>query len=216
MEEMEQVQSRLRQRVDLVSRLDRWPQTITGLDVSYDTGGARVVAAAVTLRLATLEVLEESLVDGEASVPYVAGFLAFREVPILMQALEKLANPPEVLVCDGYGVAHPRRFGLACHLGVVTGRPTFGVAKTPFLATFSEPGPDRGEWTELRDGADVVGRALRTQAGVKPVFVSVGHRIGLDEAADLTLAMCPKYRQPECIRRADSRSRAALRSGTRR
>lgn len=214
-EDLEETQARLRERVDLVSRLGQRPQTVTGVDVSYDTGSDRVVAAAVTLRLATLEVLEESLVDGVADVPYLPGFLAFREVPILMRALEKLASPPEVLVCDGYGIAHPRRFGLACHMGVVTGTPTFGVAKTPFMATFSEPGPERGEWSELLDGGEAVGRAVRTQAGIKPVFVSVGHRIGIDEATDLTLAMCPKFRQPECIRQADSRSRAALRLETR-
>ena len=181
--------------------------------MSYETGTNRAVAAAVTLELATLKVLETSLFAGEVDFPYVSGFLAFREVPILLEALQKLTGRPEVLVCDGYGVAHPRRFGLACHVGVATGLPTFGVAKTPFMATFSEPGPERGAWTELTDAGEVVGRALRTRAGVKPVFVSVGHGIGLDEATDLTLAMCPRYRQPECIREADSRSRAALLSG---
>lgn len=185
---------------------------VTGLDVSYQDGTSRAVAAAVTLELATLEVLEVALFDGEPDFPYVPGSLALREAPLLLRALKKLKTEPEVLVCDGYGIAHPDRFGLACHMGRETGLPTFGVAKTPFLARYSEPGPERGAWSDLVMGqGEVVGRALRTQAGVKPVFVSVGQGIDLAEATDLTLAMCPRYRLPECIRQADSRSRAVLR-----
>lgn len=188
--------------------------TATGLDVSYERGTSRAVAAAVTLDLATLKVVEAALHQGEPDFPYVPGSLALREAPLLLRALAKLKREPEVLVCDGYGVAHPQRFGLACHIGRETGRPTFGVAKTPFLAKFSEPSPERGAWSELMDRGEVVGRALRTQTGVKPVFVSVGQGIGLEEAAELTLAMCRRYRLPECIREADSRSRAVLRGET--
>lgn len=189
----------------------RTRRTVAGLDVSYEDGTRRAVAAAVVLELESLTVVEAALVEGEADVAYVPGSLALREAPLLLRALEKLKNRPEVLVCDGYGIAHPRRFGLACHMGAETGLPTFGVAKTPFMATFSEPGPERGDWSDLLDGDEVVGRALRTREGVKPVFVSVGQGIDIEEATELTLAMCPKYRQPECIREADSRSRAALR-----
>jgi len=188
---------------------------VAGLDVSYEDGTQRAVAAAVVLELETLTVVEAALVEGEADVAYIPGSLALREAPLLLRALAKLKNRPEVLVCDGYGIAHPRRFGLACHIGAETGLPTFGVAKTPFMATFSEPGPERGAWSDLLDGDEVVGRALRTREGVKPVFVSVGQGIDIQEATELTLAMCPRYRQPECIREADSRSRAALRSWVR-
>jgi deoxyribonuclease V len=188
-------------------------KTVAGLDVSYEQGTRRAVAAAVTLELSTLRVLETALVEGEADVAYVPGSLALREAPLLLAAWRKLTTDPEVLVCDGYGIAHPQRAGLACHVGVQTGVPTFGVAKTPFLATFSEPGPERGAWSDLLLGeGEVVGRALRTRSGVKPVFVSVGQGIEIDEATDLTLAMCPRYRLPECIREADSRSRLALRT----
>lgn len=187
-------------------------KTVTGLDVSYEDGSDRAVAAAVTVELPTLNVVEVALFDGQAEAPYVAGFLALREAPLLMRALQRLTNRPEVLVCDGYGIAHPRRFGLACHVGQETGLPTFGVAKTPFTATFSEPGPERGAWSELLDRDEVVGRAVRTRSGVKPVFVSVGYEIDIEEAIQLTLAMSPKYRLPECIREADSRSRAALKA----
>jgi deoxyribonuclease V len=169
-------------------------KTATGLDVSYADGSSRAVAAAVTLRLPELSVAEAVLAAGEAEVAYIPGSLALREAPLLLRALAKLASPPEVLVCDGYGIAHPRRFGLACHVGQETGLPTFGA------------------WSELMLDGEVVGRALRTRAGVKPVFVSVGHEIEIEEATELTLAMCPQYRLPECIREADSRSRAALRA----
>ena len=162
-------------------------ERVTGLDVSYGEGTSRAVAAAVTLELATLEVVEVALFDGEPDFPYVPGSLALREAPLLLRALEKLKTEPEVLVCDGYGVAHPDRFGLACHVGRESGLPTFGVAKTPFLARFSELGPERGAWSDLVMGeGEIVGRALRTQTGVKPVFVSVGQAITLDEATKLT------------------------------
>lgn len=122
--------------------------------------------------------------------------------------------PPGLVVCDGYGRAHPRRFGLASHLGVLTGLPTIGVAKNPFTFTYDEPAPARGSASPLRAGAEEVGRALRTRDGVKPVFVSVGHRVGLDEACAHTLALTPSYRLPESTRRADTLCRRALAAAT--
>jgi deoxyribonuclease V len=118
------------------------------------------------------------------------------------------------VVCDGYGLAHPRRFGLASHLGVLTGLPTIGVAKNPFTFTHGEPDAPRGSTSPLLDGAEEVGRAVRTRAGVKPVFVSVGHRISLDNACAHTLALAPAYRLPETTRRADALCREALRAAT--
>ncbi|MBL7499227.1 endonuclease V [Frankia sp. CNm7] len=209
--EAEAAQEELRARVELVSGLRGWPVTVAGLDVSYEAGSSRVAAAAVLIDVATLATRESAVVTGTASFPYVPGLLGFREVPILLEALAKLTDRPDVLVCDGYGIAHPRRFGLACHLGVVTGLPSFGVAKTAFTATFEAPETERGQWSPLLDGAETLGRAVRTQSDVKPVFVSVGHRVTLDEATDLTLALSPHYRLPEPTRRADALSRAALR-----
>ena len=118
-------------------------RTVAGLDVSYEDGTRRAVAAVVALELPTLEVLETVLVEGETEAEYRPGFLALREAPLLLEAWRRLKLQPEVLVCDGYGIAHPRRFGLACHIGAETGVPTFGVAKTPFMATYAEPGPER-------------------------------------------------------------------------
>ena len=212
--EAEDVQAALRERLVREDAFEgSSPGLAAGLDVSYEKGSDRIAAAAVVIDVATLEVRETAIAHGEASFPYVPGLLAFREVPALLAALGMLAARPDVLVCDGYGIAHPRRFGLACHIGVLTGLPSFGVAKTPFRATAGEPGPERGAWSPLVDGDEVLGRAVRTQTGVKPVFVSVGHRIGLDRATDLTLRLSGRFRLPETTRQADALSRAALREG---
>jgi len=136
----------LRSQVDLTNCLVTAPKLIAGLDVSYEIGSLRVAAAVVVMELQTFAVRESVIAHGEAKFPYVPGLLAFREVPIIQEVLGKLVCRPEVLICDGYGIAHPRRFGLACHVGVLTGLPSFGVAKSPFTATFEEPGPRRGDW----------------------------------------------------------------------
>ncbi|WP_442812067.1 endonuclease V [Streptomyces sp. NBC_01803] len=186
--------------------------TVVGVDVTYEEGTDRHVAAAVVLDAGSLEVVEEVTVAGRGAFPYVPGLLAFREVPSVLAALEKLRTAPDLIVCDGYGIAHPRRAGLAVHLGVVTGVPCFGVAKSPFAFEYQEPGPERGAMAPLTDDdGDVVGRAVRTRAGVKPVFVSVGSGIGLDNACAHTLRLTPRYRLPETTRRADHLSRQVLR-----
>lgn len=209
--EAERIQEELSKHVELTSALATVPTLVAGVDVSYDKSSERVAAAVALMELATLELQESAVVYGEVGFAYVPGLLAFREVPILLEALGKLVNRPDVVVCDGYGIAHPRRFGLACHVGVVTGVPTFGVAKTPFVAKHDVPGKRRGDWSPLRDSGTVLGRVLRTQTNVRPVFVSVGHRISLDEATELTLRLSRRYRIPEPIRRADHLSREALR-----
>ncbi|MEU6084135.1 endonuclease V [Streptomyces sp. NPDC047108] len=183
---------------------------IAGVDVAYDEDSGRVAAAAVVLDMESLEVTERSTAVTTATFPYVPGLLAFRELPSVLRALEQLVAPPDLVVCDGYGIAHPRRLGLASHLGVLTGLPAFGVAKTPFTFAYEPPGPERGDRTPLIDGGDVVGRALRTREGVKPVFVSVGHAVGLEEACAHTLRLTPRYRLPETTRHADSQCRRAL------
>ncbi|WP_405859335.1 endonuclease V [Streptomyces sp. NBC_00090] len=183
---------------------------VTGLDVAYDDERDLVAAAAVVLDARTLDVVEEATAVGRVSFPYVPGLLAFREIPTVLAALGSLTADPGLLVCDGYGLAHPRRFGLASHLGVLTGRPSIGVAKNPFTFTYEQPGTERGEFSALLADGEEVGRALRTQARVKPVFVSVGHRVSLDRAAAHTLHLAPRYRIPETTRHADSLCRRAL------
>ncbi|MEU9959612.1 endonuclease V [Streptomyces sp. NPDC050982] len=185
---------------------------VTGVDVAYDDERDVVVAAAVVLDASTLDVVAESTAVGQVPFPYVPGLLAFREVPAVLAALEALPCAPGLVVCDGYGLAHPRRFGLASHLGVLTGLPTIGVAKNPFTFTYEEPGAPRGSASPLLAGEEEVGRALRTQAGVKPVFVSVGHRVTLDTACAHTLHLAPRFRQPETTRHADALCRRALKA----
>ncbi|MEJ2857028.1 MULTISPECIES: endonuclease V [unclassified Saccharothrix] len=181
---------------------------VAGLDVAY-ADDDRVVGAVVVLDAVTLETVDTAVVAGVADFPYVPGLFAFRELPTLLEALDRLTVRPDLLVCDGQGLAHPRRFGLACHIGVLTDLPSVGVAKTP-MGHFEMPSDERGAWTELVDDGEVVGRALRTRAGVKPVFVSVGHRIDLDRACVEVLRLC-SVRLPETTRRADALGRAHLR-----
>ncbi|MBE1534848.1 endonuclease V [Actinomadura algeriensis] len=214
--EAEAIQDGLRPLLDLDSPGPVRPRTVAGLDVSYagdgDGTGARLAAAAVVLDAATLRVVEESVAVGTAAFPYIPGLFAFRELPTLVEALRGLRTVPDLLVCDGFGVAHPRRFGLACHVGVLTGLPAIGVGKTAFVGEHATPGPRRGDASPLTDDGEVVGRVLRTQDDVKPVFVSVGHRTGLDDACRIVLELAPDYRLPETTRRADRLSRDALRS----
>lgn len=187
--------------------------TVAGLDVAY--GDDLLAAAVVVLDADSLAVVEVSTEVGRPSFDYVPGLFAFREAPPLLAALSRLAVVPDLLVCDGYGRAHPRRFGLACHVGWETGIPTIGVGKTAFTGRHEPPGPDRGDWSPLTDSSpdgsdDIVGRVLRTQDRVKPVFVSVGHRINLDAATRHVLRLCPRYRLPETTRAADRACRDAL------
>ncbi|MFI8962177.1 endonuclease V [Streptomyces sp. NPDC053493] len=183
---------------------------VTGVDVAYDDERDLVAAAAVVLDGRSLEVVARATAVGRVSFPYVPGLLAFREVPTVLAALGRLDADPGLLVCDGYGLAHPRRFGLASHLGVLTGLPSIGVAKNPFTFSYEQPGAERGEFSALVADGETVGRALRTRTGVKPVFVSVGHRVSLDRACAHTLHLTPRFRLPETTRHADSLCRRAL------
>jgi deoxyribonuclease V len=208
--EAQEIQRRLRPMVsaDTGGVLDA--DTVAGLDVAYDSESDRVAAAVVVMDARALNVIATATAQAHAAFPYVPGLLAFREVPPLVEALGQLTVTPDVLVCDGHGLAHPLRFGLACHIGVVTDLPTIGVAKTAFVGVHDLPARQRGAWTAISDGGEVVGRVLRTQTAVKPVFVSVGHRVSLDEACALVLRLCPRYRLPETTRRADQLSRQLL------
>jgi deoxyribonuclease V len=213
-EEAYAIQDRLRPLVDLSDPGPVAPHTIAGLDVAYAETGDRLAAAVVVLDARTLDVFDEAVVVDRAAFDYVPGLFAFRELPALLKALDRLSVAPEILICDGHGLAHPRRFGLACHLGVLTGLPSIGVGKTPLIGRYEQPGQRRGDGADLRDGPDVVGRVLRTQDGVKPVFVSVGHRMSLGNACAMVLAAAPRYRLPETTRQADQRCRRALAGGS--
>jgi deoxyribonuclease V len=214
-EEARAVQDELRARV-VLDEPGPPPGTghVTGVDVAYDDELDVVAAAAVVLDAATLEVVAEATAVGRISFPYVPGLLAFREIPTVLAALDALSCDPGLVVCDGYGLAHPRRFGLASHLGVLTGLPTIGVAKNPFTFSYDEPDAPRGSSSPLLAGPEEVGRALRTRESVKPVFVSTGHRVTLATACAHTLALTPAYRLPETTRTADALCRRTLREAT--
>ncbi|MFD9702152.1 endonuclease V [Lentzea sp. NPDC059081] len=205
------MQERLRTQVITTSAPDLRVDTVAGLDVGY-RGDDTVTGVCVVFDAKTLTVLDEVVVEDKTDFPYIPGLFAFREMPVLLTALGRLTVAPDLLVADGQGLAHPRRFGLACHLGVQTGIPSIGVAKNA-MGTFDQPGPERGSASDLVMDDEVVGRALRTQDGVKPVFVSVGHKIDLDRACAEVLRLAPRYRLPETTRRADTLTRQAASSG---
>ena len=176
--------------------------TIGGADVSYNKYSPRLFAVVVVIRADTLEVLEQAGVVAEARFPYVPGLLSFREAPAVIEAFGRLSVRPEVLICDGQGIAHPRRLGLASHLGLWLKVPTIGCAKSHFFGDYQEPGPNRGDWSPMTDGNETIGAVLRTRANVKPLFVSPGHLCDLEGAISTVLAASPKYRQPTTTRLA--------------
>jgi deoxyribonuclease V len=177
-------------------------ETIAGADVSYDRYAKWLHAAVVVLRADTFEVLDRSEVLAEARFPYVPGLLTFREAPAVIEAFRKLTVRPDVIICDGQGIAHPRRMGLAAHLGLFLDVPTIGCAKSWFFGEYDEPGPERGVWSALTDQGETIGAVLRTITRVKPLFVSSGHRCDLKSAIKIVLAASPTYRQPITTRLA--------------
>jgi deoxyribonuclease V len=210
------IQDQLRRQVDRTGPGPPDVRTVVGLDAAYDAGSRLVVGAAVALAVPVFTVLASAYSVRETAFPYIPGLLAFRELPAVVEAWNRLTldAEPDLVVCDGHGIAHPRSFGIACHFGVVANVPTVGVAKQPYVGSYLRPQPQRGAWTCLEYKGSVIGRALRTQTGVKEVFVSVGHRVDLETATKHVLTLSPRFRLPETTRAADSLSRQVLRSLT--
>lgn len=173
---------------------------VAGADVS--TEGDRAYATVVVLGFPGLSPVEVRGFEAELTFPYVPGLLAFREIPAVVGALEKIETPVDAIIFDAQGLAHPRRMGLASHLGLFLDVPSVGCAKTRLVGTHEEPGDEKGSASDLVHRDEVVGRVLRTRRGVSPVFVSVGNNIDLPSAVDLVLACSPKYRLPETTRQA--------------
>jgi deoxyribonuclease V len=161
----------------------------------------------VVFSLEDLKILDEVVAVLPARFPYVTGLLAFREGPVILEALRRLKISPDVLMFDGQGIAHPRRFGLASHIGLLTDTPAIGCAKTPLIGEYLEPQRAKGSTANLTDAGETIGAVIRTRAGVKPVFVSIGHRMDLDSCIRIVLKSCRGYRLPEPLRRADHLSR---------
>ena len=206
-EEAIAIQKRLR---DQVIREDRLGivRTVAGVDVGFEADGSVTRAAVVVLSFPELAVQETSLVRCPTRFPYVPGLLSFREAPAVLQALEQLRALPDLLLCDGQGLAHPRRFGIACHLGVLTGLPSIGVAKSLLVGRHAPVEAVRGAWQPLIDqtvsstAGEQVGAALCTRPGTKPIFVSIGHCVSLESAVEYTLRCVTRYRLPETTRQA--------------
>ncbi|MFI5338360.1 MAG: deoxyribonuclease V [Candidatus Methylomirabilales bacterium] len=177
-------------------------RTIAAMDVSYDTRSPWLFAAIVVMRLPGFQVVETAGVRARAGFPYVPGLLSFRESPAGLEVWQKLRTRPDCLICDGHGYAHPRRFGFACHFGLLVDLPTIGFAKSVLIGRFDPPGVARGSRSDLVDAGEVIGAAVRTREGAEPVFVSVGHRISLTRAVATILACTSGYRIPEPARRA--------------
>ena len=182
---------------------------VAGVDGGPSGDGERWIAAAVLWDVAGRCALERHVAVRRLAFPYVPGLLSFRETPAVLAALRKLSREPDAILCDAHGLAHPRRFGLACHVGVLCGVPTIGCAKSRLVGTHRDPGPKRGARAAIVDRGERIGVALRTQDGVSPVYVSVGHRIDLATAARVVLACAPRYRIPEPTRLADHLVRMA-------
>jgi deoxyribonuclease V len=195
------VQESLRGQVIAADRFGRL-NTVAGVDVGFEKNGTVTRAAAVVLEFPGLEPREQAIARQPTRFPYVPGFLSFREAPAVLAALEKLRAKPDLLLCDGQGLAHPRRFGIACHLGLLTDIPSIGVAKSRLVGTHDEVPQQKGAWRPLKDGDEVIGAVLRTRTRVSPVYVSVGHRVSLASAIDIVLRCTTRYRLPETTRRA--------------
>ncbi|MFQ5790217.1 MAG: deoxyribonuclease V [Acidobacteriota bacterium] len=186
---------------------------IAGMDVAFTPDGRHSVAAVVVWDRKTRSVVEEKVATRRLRFPYVPGLLSFREAPAVLAALRRLRQSPDALMCDGHGLAHPRRFGLACHIGILCNLPTLGCAKQRLIGKHSTPEATRGSRTALKDRGQTIGTVLRTQDGVRPVFVSIGHKIDTSTAEALVLDCAFRYRLPEPTRLADRLAAQAKRRG---
>jgi deoxyribonuclease V len=176
---------------------------VAGVDAGFEDDGKTTRAAVVVLSFPELELIEQTVAKRPTSFPYVPGLLSFREIPAVLDALSQLTTRPDLLLCDGQGVAHPRRCGFTSHIGVVTDWPTIGVAKSLLIGKHVEVPKERGSWTPIMDRDETIGAALRTRSKVRPVYISIGHKVSLLTAIDYVLRCTPRYRLPQTTRLAD-------------
>ncbi len=197
--EARMVQEQLRDQV--VHRNELFEvRRVAGLDVGFPNGGLETRAGVAVLSFPDLRLLDRSLARRQTVFPYVPGLLSFREAPALLDALADLSEPPDLLLCDGQGYAHPHRFGLACHLGILTGLPSIGVAKSRLIGEHGPLGPEKGDRTPLWHHGEIIGSLVRTRRNTQPLYVSVGHKISLETAIRYVLACTTRFRLPETTR----------------
>ncbi|WP_448592768.1 deoxyribonuclease V [Thermoflexus hugenholtzii] len=199
-EEAVAIQQRLREQVIREGPMPGPGTVIVGVDVGFRGELAR--AAAVAVRFPDLTPLAQAVAEVPVTFPYIPGLLAFREAPAILAALERLPLSPQVLMVDGHGISHPRRMGIATHLGVYLDLPSIGCAKSKLWGRYEMPPDEPGAWSPLWDGEEMIGAVLRTQAGASPVFVSIGHRISLENAIATVMACVRGHRLPEPTRLA--------------
>lgn len=200
------IQKSLRQNIVLENRFAQL-KTVAGVDVSYDLKSNLSHAAVVFMRLDRLEPLISLKAALPTVFPYVPGLLSFREIPVILEALARLPDRPDLLMVDGQGVAHPRRLGIAAHLGLVADIPSIGVAKSRLTGAFTPPGPQKGDYSLLLDRGERIGAVLRSKQNTNPLFISPGHRVDHETAVELTLSCLTRYRLPEPTRMADKLSK---------
>lgn len=196
------IQEKLRHQVIIRDDLGT-VQYVAGVDVGFKNNYQITQAAIAVLSFPSLELIESAIAQIPTTFPYIPGFLSFREIPAIIEALKKIQTTPDLILCDGQGLAHPRRFGLACHLGVLLDIPTIGVAKSLLVGKHEELSLDKGSWQPLIDKEETVGLVLRSRTKVKPIYISVGHKISLPTAKDYVMKCVTKYRLPETTRWAD-------------
>jgi deoxyribonuclease V len=195
------LQEQLAGKVQFVP-LKKAPELVAGLDCAFSKDGQRIIAFAVVLRLPDFEPIETATAVRKVTFPYIPGLLSFREGPVCIGAVEKLRTEPDVFIVDGQGIAHPRRLGLAAHLGLFFDKPTIGCAKSRLIGSFKAPLPQKGMHSSLKDGRETIGAVVRTRTDVKPVFVSVGNKCLLADAVKIILDYSVRYRLPEPTRLA--------------
>ncbi|MEC4806415.1 MAG: deoxyribonuclease V [Jaaginema sp. PMC 1079.18] len=201
--EARQIQEELRSRVITTDSFET-VNYVAGVDVGFKDNYKITQAAVAVLSYPDLNRVESAIATIPTTFPYIPGFLSFREIPALLAALDKLDTIPNLILCDGQGIAHPRRLGIAAHLGVILDMPTIGVAKSRLIGEHDELGTQKGDWQPLRDQDEIIGAVLRSRDNVKPLYISVGHKISLPTALQYVMGCLTKYRLPETTRWSDA------------
>jgi deoxyribonuclease V len=210
-EEATQIQNQLRANVILEDQLGT-VNYVAGVDIGFQDNYKITQAAVAVLSYPDLNRVEQAIATMPTTFPYIPGFLSFREIPALLKALEKLHTTPDLILCDGQGIAHPRRLGIAAHLGVLLDMPTIGVAKSRLIGQHDELALEKGSWQPLIDKGEIIGAVLRSRTRVKPLYISPGHKISLATALDYVMGCLTQYRLPETTRWADALASGRTRS----
>lgn len=198
-QEAKERQESLRSEI-LLEPLPQSIRTVAGADISFNRGSETVYAGIVVLSYPDLQPIAQSLVAASVDFPYIPGLLAYREIPPLEQAWEQLQKKPDVLIMDGHGIAHPRRMGIATHFGILHDQPTIGCAKNVLTGVFNEPDREKGSISDLMENGERIGLVLRSRSGVKPIFISPGHKVSFEDCRKIVMDCLTKYKLPETTR----------------